>query len=288
METPLVKEVVSPPRRRYPAFLRKWTARVGIGIVLAFIVMIAIGPYVIPYAPLATSALKDSPPSLAHPFGTDFLGHDLLSQIVFGAYPSMIVGVSAAIGAVSIGLVVGVVAGYFRRLEGLFIGMTDIVMTFPPFPLMVLLGSISPATNTIVIVVLTLVTWPPVARSIRSQVMAVKQSPYIETSKLSGMGDLEIIFKDVIPEILSIAIAYFVLLAGAAIVLVVGLQYLGIGNPDALSWGSTMYWAQQFAFYSGDWWWILAPGLAITILVIGFALIGFSVEEALNPRLRVK
>ncbi len=83
-----------------------------------------------------------------------------------------------------------------------------------------------------------------------------------------------------------IAFAYFVLTVGAAIILVTGLEYIGVGNPDIVSWGSMIYWAQNFGFYAGAWWWILAPGVAISLLTIGFALIGFSIEEALNPRLR--
>ena len=89
------------------------------------------------------------------------------------------------------------------------------------------------------------------------------------------------------PEVAPIAIAYFVLTVATGIVLVSALQFLGVGNPDLISWGSMLYWAQQFAFYYGDWWWILAPGLSISLVATGFALIGFSLEEVANPRLRV-
>ena len=100
------------------------------------------------------------------------------------------------------------------------------------------------------------------------------------------MSDFQIIRKIMIPEVTSLAIAYFVLTVSAAVVLVTALQFLGVGNPTEVSWGSMLYWAQQFAFYAGDWWWILAPGVSITLVALAFALIGFSVEEVMNPRLR--
>lgn len=277
------KILLDAPRRLF----RSRSSKIGAAIILAFILLMIVGPFVIPYSPYATSSMKDQPPSLTHPFGTDWLGHDVLSQVVWGAYPSMLVGIEAAIGAVLIGLAVGVLAGYFGRLEALLTGTADVVLTFPPLPLMVLLGSLYPVTSLLITLIIMLVLWPVVARSIRSQVLAVKKLPYVEAARTSGLRDRQIILRIVIPEVASIAIAYFVLMVSAAIVLVSALQFLGVGNPDIVSWGSMLFWAQIFAFYSGDWWWILAPGLSITLVATAFALIGFSVEEVANPRLRI-
>jgi peptide/nickel transport system permease protein len=266
-------------------FKRK-TAKIGGGIILAILVFILVGRLLIPYSPTATNFVPNSPPSQAHPFGTDTQGHDVLSQVIYGAYPSMIVGILAAIGAVSFGTIVGICAGYFRRLEPLLTGSADVVLTFPPLPLMVLLGSLYPATEELVTIVLIVVLWPVSARSIRSQVLSIKDRPYVESGRISGMSRAQILHKVIFPEIAPIAIAYFVLTVAAAIVLVTALQFLGVGNPDVVSWGSILYWAQQFAFYNGDWWWILAPGLMITIVALAFAVLGFSIEEVMDPRLR--
>lgn len=271
----------------FDTILRKPSAKVGASIILAILVLVLIGPFCIQFRPNVPSGDIDSPPNLTHPFGTDYLGQDVLSQVVWGAYPSMIVGVLAAVGSVALGVLVGVMAGYFRKLEGVLTGIADVILTFPPLPLMILLGSLFPATDALVISVLIIVLWPPIARAIRSQVLSVKERPYVESAKLSGMRDSEIITRVIIPEIAPIAIAYFVLTIAAAIVLVTALEYLGVGNPSIVSWGSILYWAQQFAFYRGDWWWIISPGLMITLVATGFALIGFSVEEIMNPRLRV-
>jgi peptide/nickel transport system permease protein len=206
--------------------------------------------------------------------------------MIYGAYPSMIVGLVASIGAVVIGLMIGVLAGYFNRLEGFLTGTADVILTFPPLPLLILFGSLFPVSNAFIILILTIVLWPSIARAIRSQVLSIKAKPYIESARISGMKDGEIIWRTIIPEVSPIAIAYFVLTVALSIVLVTALEFLGVGNPNNVSWGSILYWAQQFAFYRGDWWWILAPGLTITSVAMGFALIGFSIEEVMNPRLR--
>ncbi len=262
------------------------SSKAGVVIILAFLILIVVGPAVIPYGPYQTSNQVYAHPSLSHILGTDYQGTDVLSQLVWGAIPSMIVGILGALGAVLIGLLVGSLAGYYTRYEGVLTGFTDIVMIFPPVPLMVLLGTIRPASNTDLIIILAVVLWPPIARSIRSQVLSIREMPFIEVAKMSGMRDSEILVKLVIRSVAVIAFAYFVLTVGAAIILVTGLEYIGVGNPDIVSWGSMIYWAQNFGFYAGAWWWILAPGVAISLLTIGFALIGFSIEEALNPRLR--
>ncbi|MDE1854030.1 MAG: ABC transporter permease [Thaumarchaeota archaeon] len=268
--------------------LQRKSARLGFTIVAVLLVLVALGPLVVHYDPNASNpAIADSPPSLAHPLGTEYLGRDVLSQLVFGAQSSLFVGVGGALGAVVIGAIIGVFAGYFRRLEGLLTGFTDVVMIFPAVPLVVLLGTLRPVDDAYLVLILSVVLWPPIARSIRSQVLSVKELPYVEVAKMSGMGDLEIISKVVFPTVAAIVFAYFVLTVAACVILVTGLEFIGVGNPDVVSWGSMIYWAQQFGFYSGDWWWILAPGVVITLFTVGLALIGYSIEEVMNPRLRV-
>ena len=252
---------------------------------LAFVLAMIVGPFVIPFSPTATSSVKTSPPTWTHLLGTDWRGRDILSQLIWGMYPSMLVGISAALGAALLGLVVGVFAGYYDKLEGILTGSADIVMTFPALSLMLLLGSLFPPTNTLIVGILILVLWPLAARSIRSQVLTIKRMVYVDAAKMSGMSNLRIVAQILIPSTATLAFAYFVLNVSAGIILVTALEFLGVGNPNSISWGSMLYWAQQFAFYSGAWWWILAPGLSISLIAVGFALIGFSVEEVANPRL---
>jgi peptide/nickel transport system permease protein len=269
-------------------FLRRKAAKAGVIIIGAILLLIIIGPFVIPYGPYQSNFnLINSPPSLAHPLGTEYLGRDVLSQLVWGAQSSLLVGVGGAVGAVLIGTIIGMFAGYFRWLEGLLTGLTDIVMIFPAVPLIVLLGTLRPVSDSYLIIILSVVLWPPIARSIRSQVLSVKVLPYVEVAKMSGMSDIEIVYKVIFPAVAAIIFAYFVLTVAACVVLVTGLQFLGVGNPDIVSWGSMIYWAQHFGFYAEAWWWIVAPGAVITLFTVGLAMIGYSIEEVMNPRLRV-
>jgi peptide/nickel transport system permease protein len=269
-----------------PYLFKSKASKIGTAIIFAFIIIIIVGPFLTPYGPTDTSSAINAAPSLAHPFGTDYLGHDVLTQVIFGAYPSMLTGVAAAVGSLALGITVGVFAGFYRRSESFLIGAGDVILTFPPLPLMILLGTLYPATTTLIIAILVVVLWPISARAIRSQVFSLKERPYVESAKVNGMSNFQIITRIIIPEIASLAIAYFVLTVAAAIVLVTALQFLGVGNPNIVSWGSMLYWAQQFAFYAGDWWWIIAPGAAISLVAMAFALLGFSIEEVMNPRLR--
>ena len=244
-----------------------------------------VGPLLVPYSPTATSSDKNSPPNAAHLLGTDYRGRDILSQLIWGEYPSMLVGTAAALGAVLLGLLVGVMAGYYDRLEGILTSTADIVMTFPALSLMLLIGSLYAFSDELAILILILVLWPLAARSIRSQTLTVKKRGYVDAAKMSGMGGLRIIWKIIIPSVAALTFAYFVLNVAGGIILITALEFLGVGNPNNVSWGSMLYWAQQFAFYYGDWWWILAPGLSISVIAMAFALIGFSIEEVTNPRL---
>lgn len=268
--------------------LGRRSARAGLAIVGAILLLVAIGPFVVPYGPYQSNlANVDTPPSLGHPMGTDYQGVDVLSQLVWGAQSSLVVGVGGALGAVVIGMAIGMFAGYFRRLEGFLTGFTDVIMIFPAVPLVVLLGTLRPVDDSYLIIILSVVLWPPIARSIRSQVLSLKEMPYVEVAKMSGMRDIEVVFKVIFPAVAAIIFAYFVLTVAACVVLVTGLEFIGVGNPDIISWGSMIYWAQQFGFYAGAWWWIVAPGAVITLFTVGLALIGYSVEEVMNPRLRV-
>jgi peptide/nickel transport system permease protein len=294
MSTQTKKEEIKPGRVNrtsrlrwfYFRFLRTKSAKVGWVLILSVLVLVLLGPYLVPYSPYATQSTANDPPSLAHPFGTDYLGHDLLSQVIFGAYPSLLVGLAAALGATLCGFVVGVLGGYYKRLEWVLSASTDAILSIPALPLLILIGIIFVVTDQLIIAGLILVLWAPIARAVRAQVASLKKLPYVDAARTSGMSDWKIIWRVIVPKVGSIAMAYFVLSVSVSIVLATALEFIGVGNPEVVSWGSILFFAQQYGFYLGDWWWVLAPGLAITVIATGFALIGFSVEEILNPRLR--
>jgi peptide/nickel transport system permease protein len=271
----------------YSTLFSKRTAKAGVVIILCFVLLMALGPAIYRKSPTRTTSLTNSPPSTSHPFGTDFLGRDVLAELIWGSYPSIFVSVSAAIGAVIIGLMFGVISGYFGRIEPLFTGAADIILAFPGIPLLLLIGSLFTINDAIVALLLILVLWAPVARTIRSSVLSVRERPFVEAAKTSGMGNWQVIRRVIIPQVAPIAIAYFVIVVAIAIVMVTSLEFLGVGSPNEISWGSMLYWAQEYAFFTGTWWSVVVPGLAVALVAAGFALIGFSLEEISDPRLNV-
>ncbi len=261
------------------------TAKAGVGLLIVVAVIIVIG-ISSPYSDTAPGSLINSAPSFSHLFGTDYLGRDILSQIGWGAIPSFFIAFIGALGSVMIGLFAGVFSGYFGKLEGPLSGTGDAIMALPPIPFLLIVGTIFFPSNLLIAFLLTLIMWPIVSRVVRAQVMSVKTLAFVESARMCGMRDRSVVLRILIPEVGPIAIAYFVLNVPLAVILTTALQFLGLGNPAAISWGSILYWAQQYAFYVGAWWWFLAPGLMITLVATGFALLGFSLEETLNPRLR--
>ena len=265
---------------------RSKSSKIGAAILIAILLVLGAGLIGNHIPPNATNSGLNRPPSSSHIFGTDWLGHDLYSQIVWGAGPSLFVAIVGALGSVVLGLMAGVFTGYFRKLQGPLGGISDIIMVFPVLPLLILIGSLFQPSDLFIASLLVLVLWPVVARTIRAQVAAIKRLPFIDAAKMSGLSDIKIVFRIIIPEVAAIAIAYFIVNVSFAVVLTTALEFLGVGNPDVVSWGSILYWAQQFGFIAGDWWWVAIPGAFITMLATGFALIGFSFEETINPRLR--
>ena len=268
-------------------FLRKKPTMIGLGMIIAIVIFVLVGPYFVHYPPLRTSGNIDSPPSFAHPFGTDYEGHDLLSQVIYGAYPTLTVGLASASGAVVLGFTAGLFGGYYGKLQALIYGITDVVLSFPALVLLLLVGSIFIATNAFVSAALIVVLWPTCARAIRAQVSSLKKMAYIDAARKSGLKDRQILWTIIAPEVAPIGIAFFVLYISVAIVVVTALEFLGVGDVAQVSWGSILFFAQNYGFFTGDWWWVLAPGIMIALTSTAFALVGFSVEEIMNPRLRV-
>ncbi len=268
-------------------FLARKPTLFGLGIIVAMLVFVFLGPYFIHYQPLSRTGPPNSPPSVAHIFGTDYGGHDIASQVIYGAYPTLIVGLVAASVATLLGYFAGLFGGYYSRLQAPIYGITDVILCIPGLVLLVLIGSMFVSSDIFVTIALILILWPSVARAVRAQIASVKKMAYIEATKTSGFSDSDVLWRIVAPEVGSIAFAYFVFNVSIAIVIVTALEFLGVGNVGEVSWGSTLYFAQTYGFFTGDWWWVLAPGMMIALTSTAFALIGFSVEEIMNPRLRI-
>ncbi|MEZ4640296.1 MAG: ABC transporter permease [Caldilineaceae bacterium] len=270
-------------------FRRNPIGLIGVAILLAFLVIVLFAEVLSPYDPTVRVGDPFEQPSAAHLLGTNDIGQDILSELIFGARVSLTVGLVAALLAISIGTVAGVVAGYFGGVvDALIMRVVDVVLVIPFLPLMILLAAFAGPSFRNLILVIGLLTWARPARVIRSQTLSLRHRTYIEAAQSVGARPGRILFRHVLPGVLPLSLAQLVLAASTAILVEASLSFLGLGDPTTKSWGTVLYYAQvRSAFLSGAWiWWVLPPGFLITLAVLGFALVGFALEEVLNPQLR--
>jgi peptide/nickel transport system permease protein len=250
-----------------------------------------LAPWIAPYDPRITAGRPFEAPSAAHWLGTNDIGQDLLSEMLWGGRVSLSIGLVAATVSSALGASAGVLGGYFRgRFDALVMRSADLVLVIPFLPLMILLAAyVGPSIGSLAIVI-GLLLWARPARVIRSVVLSQVARDYVTAARAIGARHARILGLHIVPGAFSIMIAEFVYLASRAILLETTLAFLGLGDPIQKSWGSVLFYAQaRGAFLSGAWvWWVLPPGLLITSAVLGFALIGFALERIVNPRLRLR
>lgn len=240
------------------------------------------------YRPL--SAPANQPPSWDHPFGTDRQGRDLLATIVAGTPLTLYIGVLAGAIGVTVGTVLALVSAYYGGLPDTLIrGAVDVGLTIPPLLLLILIAvSIQGGLSvTMMAVVVASLSWMWPTRTIRSQVLSIKERAYVQISKLSGTGNLGVIGKELLPNLLPYILATFVTSTAAAILASVGLEVLGLGPFDSPTLGMTIYWVQfNAALLHGMWWWFLPPIIVIIMLFVGLFTISVGLDELANPRTR--
>jgi peptide/nickel transport system permease protein len=286
--------VSQPMRLRQPTrveFIARFLRRnplvvVGTVVVLAWIVMSVAAPLLSPYGPLAQRVVdRLQPPSATHPFGTDALGRDILSRVLYGGRISLPVGFLVVAISLVIGGLIGSVAGFGRNwLDSVLMRGTDMVMAFPIIILaMTIAAALGPGLEHTMIA-LVAVSWPRYARVTRGLVLAVKENEYVHASRALGGTEAHVLTRVVLPNCLAPAVVMATLDLGNAILTFSGLSFLGLGSPPpAPEWGAMVAAGTQ----NFDQWWVSTfPGLAILTLVMAFNFIGDGVRDALDPRLR--
>lgn len=245
-------------------------------------------PLLAPYDPTERVGTPFLPPSSEHLLGTNDVGQDLLSELIFGARVSLSVGIVAAMVALLIGTSVGVIAGYYpKRLGAVMMRGVDVILILPFLPLLIVLAAYLGRSLLNTILVIGILIWAEPARIIRSQVLSLRAREYVLAARSMGAPDRWTILRHIVPRTALLATGSFVRAVSSAILLEAALSFLGLGDPIQKSWGSTLFWAQaRGAFLTPAWkWWVLPPGLLIMLASLGFALIAFSLEERINPRL---
>ena len=258
---------------------------IGLAI-LTFIVIIAL---MAPYLPLPDpndiSAPAFLPPSFDHPLGTDNLGRDLLSRVIWGARTSLSVGIVAAGISATIGILLGALAGFFGgKVDDVISRIIEIFLMMPTFFLVLLIVAVFGSSITYIMIVIGLTTWPTTARITRAQVLSVKELAFVEAARASGASSWRILFRHVLPNAIHPAIANMVLQMGQAIMIEAALSYLGLGDPNYPSWGRIIYEGQPYILTA--WWIPLFPGIALVLTVLAINFVGDASLRTLSPKLR--
>lgn len=232
------------------------------------------------YSEEAGSILRGESPSLAHPLGTNDVGQDVFSRVVYGARPTVLTGAIGGFLIMSIGTLVGLISGYVGgRVDAVMMRFTDIVYGIPVIPFMLVLFALFTMGFMGSIVLIGLVLWRGPSRVIRSQTLQIRERPYILSAKASGASSLRIIFKHILPNIAPMAILYLALGVGWAILLQAGLAFIGVTDPFVPSWGIMVRNAYKSGQMASLWWWSLPPGILISMTVLTTFMIGRSLEE---------
>jgi peptide/nickel transport system permease protein len=266
-------------------------ARTGM-IVLGLIIVVAVfAPLLAPHSPTATTFAPYKGPSGTNLLGTTGNGQDVFSQLIYGSRVSLIVGLVAGAVATFVAVTIGLIAGYRPGVVDEVLGfVTNLALVIPAIPLMIILAAYlqSRSVWTIVLVV-AFTSWTTGARVIRSQTSTLRTREFVTSAVFSGERLLRVVFREILPNMTSLVAASFFAAATAAVLAEASLEFLGLGNPATVSWGTILYAAeQQNALLTGQWLMVLAPGLAIVLLMVSFALINFGVDALSNPRLREK
>jgi peptide/nickel transport system permease protein len=289
MLAPSIRDTSGYWRSAWRRLRRDRAALVGGVLVLTLAAAALLAPLIAPFDPNVRfrDGLSDvgqpMPPGGRFLLGTDALGRDLLSRLIWGGQLSLVIGVAANALAVALGLLLGATAGHVQGLVGQVIMRTvDVMMSFPPLLLAVALAAVLRPSVGVVIVVIALTYWIYLARIVYGQTLSLREKEFVEAARAVGANQVTIIVRHLLPHLASVAIVYATLGIASTVLTEASLSYLGIGvRPPTASWGSLIREGQQY--YRAAPWLILFPGLALTLAVMGFNLLGDGLRDALDP-----
>lgn len=294
---PLTSKQLARRRRRegrsraWRLFRRNRAGMAGLCVLTFFVLVALLAPLLAPAEGLevtkATGGVLE-PPSSEYWLGTDAQGRSVLTLLIWGARISLFVGLMATLISVFIGTLIGLTSGYFGRWVGaILFRLTEWFLVIPFLPLAIVLASVlSPSLFTIVIVI-GVTSWPGTALLIRSQVLSIKERPYVERSRALGAGHRHLIGRHLLPNVVPIVFANTTLTVAVAILSETTLSFLGLGDPTRTSWGTMLDDAYGVgAITTGSYWYFVPPGVCVVLVVLSFTLVGQALEEVLNPKLR--
>ena len=283
----ITPQAESPAREAWRMFLRNRSAILGLALLAAIIIVTIAGPYIYPVDPFEVVWAPFTPPNTEAvvPLGTDHIGRDILAGLVHGGQATLAVGTSTALMTVIIGVMIGALAGFYGGwIEEILMRITEFFQVLPPLILaMVLVAVFTPSLYTIAIAI-GLVSWPSTARLTRAEFLRIRELEYVKAARTIGSTNNRLIWKVILPNALPPLIISATLVIGVAILFEAGLSFLGLGDPNVMSWGLMIGASREYIIDS--WWSATFPGFAIFLTVLSVSLIGDGLNDALNPKLR--
>lgn len=275
----------------FHTFAKNRLAMLGAIFILVTLFMAILAPMLAPYPPMAvqetsvgTAAVLQEP-SIQHPFGTTHLARDVFSQWIYGSQVSLLVGFLSGFSVMVLGTTVGLIAGYYKGTVDLFImRFVDILYGIPAVPLILVVALFLGSSVWIVIIAMMTVLWRSMARIIRAETLSLSSQPFVKTARAAGATDFRIMTVHILPNLIPIILIEGTFTIGSAIIVEAGISFLGLGASSMISWGSML----QLTFSSGAiyaWWWIIPPGVSITLLVLSFFYISRGIEDVTHPEL---
>jgi peptide/nickel transport system permease protein len=292
-----VEATVLPTGRRRRARMPEWAwllltnpkSCFGIVVIVGMVIVALLAPVIAQNSPSEIVALPSQPPNRDFWFGTTDQGYDVFSQVVWGARTSLAVGAAAAVLSTVIAATLGMLAAYRGGwLDDTINLVTNIFLVIPVLPLLIVVHSFLPSHGpATMVLILGLTTWAVEARILRGQALTLRNRDFIQAAKVSGEGTWRIVFGEIMPNMISRIAAGFLLVFYLSIIFAAGLEFLGFGDLNKTSWGTTLYWAQNNStVLQGTWWHFVFPGVALALAVAALVFVNYGVDELANPRLR--
>ncbi|MDM8523511.1 ABC transporter permease [Desulfococcaceae bacterium HSG8] len=269
--------------------LRHRMGRSGIIIITLFISAAIFAPFLGTVNPSESGEYENilRPPTLRFWLGTDDFARDIWSQVIYGSRISLTIGLLAAFITVFTGSFIGLISGFYGGFIGeLLMKITDFFMMLPELPLMIILAAVMGPGIWNIILVVSLVSWPTTARVVRSQVLSLKERPFVEASRCIGAGNFLLMFGEILPNVLPLMFAQAILMVTAAIYAESILSFLGLGDPTSISWGTMLHFAFESGVMARALWWVIPPIACIVTLIVSFTFLGTAITDVMKPEYR--
>ena len=282
-------------RDGWAIYRQNTVGRIGVILLLIFGLMAVasfIPPWVDPmYHPMTgvdPLISYSTGPSLRHWLGTDYIGRDIFSQLLAGARIAFMVGIASALMSILFGTTIGMVAGYAgKTTDRVLMRLADMIMVMPTLLVVLILSALFGQLNIwVIVLMIALFRWPGVARVIRSQTLSLRRRPFIEAARVAGASHRRILFRHILPHVMPLALLYMTFRVTSAIIIEAALAFLGFGDPGTVSWGMMLQWVWKTGHMFQAPYWLLPPGLCISLITMAFYMTGRAMDDVLDPRLR--